>query len=204
MNCSLIVGKPNVGKTLFFLNFAEYLGLDSIKVTIVDPDKTENTVTYSPDRARELFVGATAHTTQRLQSVVVSLPVGKGSRRLLLVDTSGLVEGIHESAAVRRAMAQTLRSFRDAELVLHMVDASNVGREDAVEAMGELDLQLARYGPLRVPYLLLVNKMDLPWARTGLRLIKQKFEPYNIRIIPVSALEKQGFREVREFLQRHV
>jgi len=204
MKWCLIIGKPNVGKTLFFLNFAEYMGLSSVTMSLVDPDGTENLLTYPIERARELLVGESAHTTQRLQLLTFRLPAGKRYKEVRLVDTSGLTEHIHEDASIRRAMGQTLRAFREAALVLHVIDASTVGREDAVEAMGQLDLQLAQYGPLRAPYLILANKIDLPWARTGLRLIEHKFAGDNVRIVPISALQKQGFREVRSFLQAHV
>jgi GTPase Era involved in 16S rRNA processing len=204
MKRCLIVGKPNVGKTLFFLNFAHYMGLTSLKLRLVDPDGTENELQYSIERAKELFVGETAHTTKRLQSITLHLPAGKGKRELVLIDTSGLTEHIHEDRSLRRAMAQTLHAFRQAEVVLHIIDVSTIGREDAVEAMGELDLQLARYGPLRVPYLILANKMDLPWAHTGLRLLTDKFSAEAVKITPISALKEQGFREVQLFLQTHV
>lgn len=201
MKQCLIIGKANAGKTLFLINFAEYLGARSLRLSVERSDGSASEASFSLTDARKTLVDAVPHKTLGLQTLTLSVPGGKTVRRLQLSDSAGLTEDIHEASDVRRAMAQTLRYLRHAGMVLHVVDASQVGQEGAVEAMGEVDLQIARYAPERGPYAIVANKMDLPLAKQGLQTILQTFR--GKLVLPVSALEKRGFREVRTFVWKH-
>lgn len=200
-NC-LIVGKPNVGKTLFLVNFSEYLGLRLLEVSIQSADGTVSSVRVTPAEGRRDLVNPFPHKTTYLQSVAVILPRGKTRRSLLLVDTVGLPDGIHPDAAIRRAMVDTIRRIREARLVLHVMDVAKAAHDGAPEGPGDVDVQLARYLALRADYAILANKMDLPRARKGLFRITRLFPRYHI--IPISALERRGFREVKAFVWRHL
>ncbi|MGI6604048.1 MAG: GTPase domain-containing protein [bacterium] len=127
MRDCLIVGKTHAGKTLFVLNFAQYLGLDNVDLTFKYPNGLIEKKTYSIAKARRELVGPIPHTTRALQTVSIDLPVGKGVKRCFLTDTSGLIDHIHSDVEVRRAIAQTLGAIREADLILHLVDAAAVG-----------------------------------------------------------------------------
>jgi len=197
----LIIGKANAGKTLFLINFAEYLGARSLRLSVERSDGSVSDASFGLADARKALVDAVPHKTLGLQTLTLSVPRGKTVRRIQLTDSAGLSEDVHETIDVRKAMAQTLRHLRLAGMVLHVVDASQVGQEGAVEAMGEVDLQIARYAPQRGPYAIIANKMDLPLAKSGLQTIVQTFRGQPV--LPVSALEKRGFREVRSFVWKH-
>jgi len=197
----LILGKPNCGKTLFLLNFAEYLGYRQLEIARRETDHTQHSQTYELSEARLSLVSPMPHHTRALQVVHVRFPKGKSRCDVALTDTTGLCEGIHHELAVRRSMAQTMQRLRQTQLVLHIIDGSRVGAVGSVEAMGELDHQLARFATGRVGYGIIVNKMDLPGATAGLGYVKSCF-PYHV-VIPVSALRKRGFREVKAFVGRH-
>lgn len=201
MKQCLIIGKANVGKTLFLINFAEFLGARSLRLSMERSDGSLSEGAFSLTEARKALVDAVPHKTLGLQTLTLSLPIGKNVRRVQLTDSPGLSEDIHEAEEVRRSMAQTLRHLRLAGMVLHVVDAAQVGEAGSVEAAGEVDLQIANYAPHRGPYAILANKMDLPLAKPGLQAIQRAFRGH--LIIPVSALEKNGLREVRSFVWRY-
>jgi len=198
----VVIGKTNVGKTLFTLNFADYLGVEHLDVTFEEPTGSRRVARYNVREGLESLSSGEPHQTQCLQSLRLELPVGKGVKRFDIVDTSGLMEGIHKDAAVRRAMAQTLSTVRDAHLILHMVDAAKAGQAGVVRAVGDVDYQVAHFAQIREGYLILANKIDLPEAARGVERIRKEFSEH--AVIPISALSRQGFREVKRFVWRWI
>ncbi|HEY8448920.1 MAG TPA: GTPase domain-containing protein [Bacillota bacterium] len=199
----MLVGRTNVGKTLLFLNFAESCGARQIELRIRRPGVPGEEIERLPiHAARMRLVGGRRHQTRWLQSIDLALPKGKGRRRFRLTDAAGLTDSIHEADDVRMAVAQALRELRQADLVVHVLDAAAIGERGGAEALPDIDVQISRYAPLRAPYLIVANKMDLPWAVTGLAIIRRTFA--HQRVVPVSALERTGFREVKAFVWDHL
>lgn len=198
----LVIGKTNVGKTLFTLNFADYLGLKSLRINSFSPDGSTNVNYYDLAAAVADLTNNEPHKTRCLQSVTLHLPAGKGKKRFILTDTSGLIDHVHAETDIRKAIAQTLTKIRQADVILHIVDASVVGKRGAVEALGEIDYQIAQFAQMRKSYLLLANKIDLPEAREAVYRLQEEFPGH--RIIPVSALQRKGFREVKTFVTRNL
>jgi len=196
----LVIGKTNVGTSAVVLGFASYMGVESVQVISEDPQGRRLQRAYAVDAAVRDLSGSSPHQTRCLQSITLQLPAGKGFRELEMVDTCGLIEGIHADAQVRRAMAQTLANVRQAQIILHIVDAANAAVTGAVEAFGEVDYQVAQFAQMRGGYLILANKMDLPGAAAGLALIKREFAGHII--LPISALYGQGFPEVKRYVVR--
>jgi tRNA U34 5-carboxymethylaminomethyl modifying GTPase MnmE/TrmE len=197
----LVLGKTNAGKTLFIINFAAFLGLRRLSAEITGVDGYTRRVTVTPEQARKEWVSPEPHKTRRLCRVKLLLPKGKGKKMLILTDSTGLVEGIPRDPELRRSIGQTLLSLRQADFIIHIIDASQAMTDSPLLSPGEVDYQLAQYGQFRRNYILLANKMDLPAASAGLELLRKNFE--GTAILPVSALEKKGFVEVREHLQRY-
>ncbi len=201
----VVVGKTNVGKTLFAINFAEHLGAKTVLLRRAGsgrPDGAGYRISYSPEDARGEMVSAEPHRTLTPQVLVVEMRAGKVRREADVVDTPGLGDHIDERLEVRQGMAAALRAVYEADLVLHVVDASRVGDPAAEEAPGEVDQQLARFARFKAGYAILANKMDLPGADAGLRAIRQLFP--GEYVIPMSALRSTGFDEVRAFVRRHL
>lgn len=202
MKSCLVIGKPNAGKTAFVLAFAAHVGLTSINVRAIAPDGAVVTRTLALTDAGRDLVAPSPHKTTCLQSLEIALPAGKTRRTCELLDSTGLSERIHESDAVRRGMAQTLRSLRGAAVVLHLIDASRADRAGAVEALTDLDREIAAFAGGRTAYAILASKMDLPGAGRGLQMIRQTF-PHQ-RVIPISAVKGWGMKEVRAFVVRAI
>lgn len=193
----LLVGQANVGKTLFLVNFAAWLGARAIQLFSVTSDGTRAAADVSLGRARTVLVGDRPHTTLALQGVQLRIGHKKGDRMVQLLDSTGLADRIHPDPSVRAGMAQALRALREADAILHMVDAEAAGTADAT-AVGEVDRQIAVFAGGSSRYGVLANKMDLPRARAGLRRIRACFP--HAPVIPVSARSGTGFREVRLFV----
>jgi GTP-binding protein HflX len=88
-----------------------------------------------------------------LDPTVRRLPGGGSS--LVLSDTVGFVRDLpHELVAAFRS---TLSEARDADLLLHVVDAADEHRDERIE---QVDAVLAEIGAAEVPQLLLFNKID--------------------------------------------
>jgi len=194
----LIIGKVNVGKTLFTLNFAEYLGLKNIEVVFRYPSGRSITKVYKIEEAKKELVGAEKHKTRSLQYIRIDVPAGKGKKKIDLVDTTGLVGGIHEEEEIRKSMAQTLTMLRDADLILHLVDAVEIGQKEILQVLDDVDYQIAQFANLKGGYAILVNKMDLSGAEEGLQKLQKEFMGYYI--VPISSLLKEGFKEVKAFV----
>lgn len=124
-NC-LVIGKTNVGKTLFVINFAVYLGVKKIRFTLVDSLGRQHSRDYPPELARKYLTGVKPHHTRCLQSITLKFSVGKGQKRLILTDSTGLKDGIHPKGDIRKSMAQTLNALLEADLIIHMVDISQM------------------------------------------------------------------------------
>ncbi|HSW09351.1 MAG TPA: GTPase domain-containing protein [Bacillota bacterium] len=186
----LIIGKPNAGKSLFFVNFARYLGVTHFRL---GPEKPP----LAAARAAEELVKPAPHYTRRLFRVILPAPSRDGPITVL-TDSVGLTDHAAAAAEIRKAMAETLRAFRGAAIILHIVDVTAAAGSPA--APGPVDRELAQVASRKAGYALLANKMDLPGAREGLKSLGRLQLPGPV--IAVSALAGSGFPEVRHFLLR--
>ncbi|MGE5593292.1 MAG: GTPase domain-containing protein [Betaproteobacteria bacterium] len=203
MKRCVVVGRPNVGKTLLVLRLAEHLKVRTVDVTFCDPHGRRELKTYALDAAVRDLVGPHPHQTRCLQSVVLAVPAGKGRKVVEVVDTTGLVDYIHEDPQLRKAMAQTLQALRPADLIIHVMDAAEAGRDGQTgPPAGTIDRQLADFAGLRGGYFIVANKMDLPDASHGFARLQRLFSAYTV--LPVSAAAKTGLREVKRHVLRNL
>ncbi len=200
MKSVILLGQTNVGKTLFALNFAEYLGMEQLAITFKNRERGTYSRSFTLLEARSLLVSQKQHQTRDILSIVLSLPKGKGNKQFELLDTAGLNDGIHEDHRIRQAMAQTLRYIRQADIIFHMLDCQSIAATDILLSIGEIDYQIAQFGHIKQGYVILANKIDLPDSKLGFRQIVDEF-PGN-HIIAISALNKSGFKEVKRFARQ--
>lgn len=185
---AIIIGRPNAGKTLFALQFAEYLGVKDWML-----ERAGESVSGAD---RSTLVSPFPHTTRAVQSLPLTLRAGKRRTPFRLVDTAGLTEGVHQDAAVRGAQALTIQHLLQSDIVLHLFDAAS---QRTVETV---DREVERFAAGNGAYAVLANKVDLPGALAGIAALRAAFagRPF----YPVSALRRQGFREVMAFVARHL
>ncbi len=143
--------------------------------------------------ADQLF--ATLDTTTR------QLYLGEAGRSVSLSDTVGFIRNLPHGLV--DAFAATLQESIDADLLLHVVDASNPARAEQMAAVQEV---LRDIGADQVPQILVFNKLDamdpgsLPVAMQDV----MELEGLPRDRVHVSALNGEGLGCLRALLARHV
>jgi GTP-binding protein HflX len=132
--------------------------------------------------ANQLF--ATLDTTLRR----IHVP---GARNIVLSDTVGFIRDLpHDLVAAFRA---TLAEAADADLLLHVIDASAPDRDEQIEAV---DALLAEIGAGDVPQIRVLNKTDIAAVSPGV----ERDACGTISSIRVSAVTGDGVAELRAAL----
>ena len=132
--------------------------------------------------ANQLF--ATLDTTLRRVFVAGALPI-------VVSDTVGFIRELpHDLIAAFKA---TLKEAVDADLILHVIDASHPAREQQIAAV---DAVLAEIGADRVPQILVWNKGDAAGSTPGV----DRDEYGKICAVRLSALTGAGVPELRAAL----
>lgn len=197
MSRTAVIGRPNAGKTAFTISFATYLGFKTLRFVRQEAEGRVE-LELSEVAAKAELISPLPHKTRQVQALELECAVGKGKKQFELLDTCGLIEGIHPETEIRLAMAQSLMLLQDADLIMHIIDAAEVGRERG--RPGTLEQELATWGRTRGNYVVLANKMDLASAKEGLAIIEHHFSA--LPIIATSARTGQGFREVKKYVLR--
>ncbi|MCG7406729.1 GTPase HflX [Paenibacillus sp. ACRRX] len=118
------------------------------------------------------------------------LPNGK---EVVLTDTVGFIQNLpHDLIASFRA---TLEEVNEADLILHVVDASSPMRDDQMRVVANI---LQELGAGAKPEIVLYNKKDL-CSKEQLQLLHQDGTHFLI-----SAYEKQDMERVRTVVQEHL
>jgi GTP-binding protein HflX len=146
--------------------------------------------TYAAD---QLF--ATLDTTTR------QLYLGEAGRSVSLSDTVGFIRDLPHGLV--DAFAATLQEAVDADLLLHVVDASNPAHpEQIASVMGVLK----DIGADQIPQILVFNKLDAmdPATVPTLLVDLMELDGQSVPRIYVSAHSGQGFPELRGMLAERV
>jgi GTPase Era involved in 16S rRNA processing len=196
-----VVGRPNSGKTMFTLNFASYIGAKSVDVTFRTYDDLITCQHFSIEEAKRELCSSTLHKTKCLQSLVLKIILGKTMVNFKLTDTCGIGEKIHPEEKIRRGMAQTLSLMRYADFIFHIIDLSYITKEYTSNP-NTIDYEIYNYGIVRSSYIILANKIDVPFAKDNIAKLSSVFP--KATIIPISALLSQGLKEVKSCVARNI
>lgn len=121
MNLSLaVVGASGVGKTLFCINFAEYMGAGNLNYTEYARGRQGRGL-LSPAGARRLMVGRGSRGNGVVRIFNVHLPTPP-YRRLALIDTAALKERSPLPPGERSRLLLTLQAMERADLILMLFD----------------------------------------------------------------------------------
>lgn len=194
----IIIGKANAGKTLFLLNFAEYMGYSNLTIKFKNVIE-ENTTSNNICDYKKKIVGDMQNTTRCLQIANIDIPVFKGKKNAEFIDTTGLSSNIHFDQGVREGMVQTLSLLKEDYVIFHMIDGPSIAQDGKID---DIDIEIYRYGSKRGSYLMLINKMDLEEYNQGFQIISKAL--LNARIIKISALYKTGFAEVKRYVSKFI
>ncbi|WP_055107948.1 GTPase HflX [Paenibacillus ihumii] len=120
----------------------------------------------------------------------LELPSGK---EVILTDTVGFIQNLpHELVAAFRA---TLEEANEADLILHVVDASSPMREDQMEVVERI---LEQLGAGSTPQIVLFNKKDMCSAE------RLEMLPSGTGYLKVSAFDEGDLLRIREAVEQHL
>lgn len=203
MTDCLVTGMPNVGKTCFVVNFAEFMGLKELKFHVKQVAGYTSISSYTPKEARNKLISVKENSTREVQKIKLEIPKGKTIKELDIIDSCGLSNGIHPEEEVRLAMAKTLRLIRESKCILHIIDISNINiNRNEEKILSPIDRVILNFACIEKNYAILANKIDLSVGRENVNILKKKFN--NIIIIPISALYQKGFKEVKKLVLNYV
>lgn len=143
--------------------------------------------------ADQLF--ATLDTTTR------QLYLGEAGRSVSLSDTVGFIRDLPHGLV--DAFAATLQEAVDADLLLHVVDASNPAHPEQIASVTGV---LKDIGADQIPQILVFNKLDAmdPATVPALLVDLMELDGQSVPRIYVSARSGQGFPELRGMLAERV
>jgi GTP-binding protein HflX len=111
-------------------------------------------------------------------------------REAIITDTVGFIRNLPND--LMEAFAATLEELHDADLLLHVVDASSPILEDQITAVEGI---LERLGIHRIPVVLVINKVDLLDDETA------KMLAHKTGGIAISAIQPNSLRALLEKIQ---
>ena len=199
MRSIVLAGQSNAGKTFLMIGLVE--SLDERSLQVLSTRRAEPAVgeEFSFDEAISRLTGPELNTTIGLSTVDVKVRVRKSALSCRIIDTTGLADSISPVRSIRLGMAETLKSVRDCEILLHVVDADRVGRQGLDNGLAEVDYELTQLGLVKGGYCLIANKADLPSADAGIAMIRSRFP--RLVVLRVSALRRSGLPEVKRFVR---
>ena len=127
--------------------------------------------------------------------------VEAGSSRFTVADVPGLIEGASEG---RGLGLEFLRHVERCAALLHVIDCANEEPGRSPEAdldviLGELAAYPVPDGQvplLERPQLVALNKIDVPDGRVMAELVRPAFEERGYRVFEISAVSREGLREL--------
>jgi GTP-binding protein HflX len=114
-------------------------------------------------------------------------------REVIITDTVGFIRDLPKD--LMAAFKATLEELEDADLLLHIVDASNPRFEQHIESDENILQELHLY---EKPRLLVFNKMD----RVDIEEIQNLVKRYNA--VAISALDPSTFRPLLQAIEGHI
>lgn len=120
--------------------------------------------------------------------------MNKTDLQIVFLDTPGLLDPKYKFQQVMSRMIES--SIADADALLYLVEARKPSAESRITIGEEIELieKINRQGK---PVLLVINKIDLMSKEYILPMIKSYADLYPfIKLIPVSALKKDGLKEL--------
>lgn len=133
-----------------------------------------------------------------LDTTVRSLYLQGIQRSISLSDTVGFIKDLPHGLV--KAFTATLQEATEADLLLHVVDASNAQYAQQIQQVQQV---LEEIGADHIPQILVFNKMDAIPEEAQPRALQDWFDVNgtSLKRVFVSALNGAGFPELRELLQ---
>jgi GTP-binding protein len=132
--------------------------------------------------------------------------VQAGETTFVVADVPGLIPG----AATGKGLGlEFLRHIERTSVLLHVLDAAAIETErDPLADLDAIEAELAAYGGLEDrPRLVALNKVDIPDGRDLADMVRPDLEARGLRVFEVSAVTRQGVKELvyalAELVEQH-
>ena len=109
---------------------------------------------------------------------------------VLMTDTVGFIQKLPTDLVA--AFKATLEEVQEADILLHVLDATRFNGRDQMEAVHEI---LQDLGAMDKPKVLALNKVDRLRPEALITLLREDWSPYE-RVVAISALRKTGLGEL--------
>jgi GTP-binding protein HflX len=113
-------------------------------------------------------------------------------QEVLATDTVGFIQKLPTDLVA--AFKATLEEVQEADVLVHVLDATRYNGRDQMEAVHEI---LEDLDAMRKPLLLALNKVDRLKPEAVERMSGEDWSPYR-KVVPISALQRSGLRELGE------
>src|SRR6058998_1298651 len=120
-----------------------------------------------------------------------------GYQRATVADIPGLIEGAHRGLGLGH---EFLRHITRCRILVFVIDVAGSEGRNPVEDLRNLRREIDLYDPALSsrPWLVVANKMDLPYAKKNLEAVQERFP--KTKIIPTSAAKGEGMDALKEAL----
>jgi GTP-binding protein len=121
----------------------------------------------------------------------------QGYRRATIADIPGLIEGAHRGLGLGH---EFLRHITRCRVLIFVIDVAGSEGRNPVEDLQNLRREIDLYDPTLSsrPWLVIANKMDLPYAKKNLKAVQERFP--GIKVLPTSAELGAGMEALKEAL----
>ena len=130
---------------------------------------------------------------------VVDLGDGAG---FVMADIPGLIEGASEGIGLGH---EFLKHIERTKVIIHVVDAAGTEGRDPIADIHAINQELESFNPelLKKPQVIAANKIDAIYEGNNeiIEKLKETFEPSGIKVFPISAVSRQGVRELMFYVK---
>ncbi len=121
----------------------------------------------------------------------------------VLADIPGLIEGAAQGVGLGHDF---LRHVERTRLLIHLLDGSGQSGRDPISDYEQINKELAEYSPdlAEKPQIVAVNKVDMPETQENLPGLRRYFEQRGLEIQLLSAVARQGTKEVVQMAARRL
>ena len=126
----------------------------------------------------------------------------EGAKGFVMADIPGLIEGASEGVGLGH---EFLRHIERTKLMIHVVDAAGTEGRDPIADIHAINQELESFNPelLKKPQVIAANKIDAIYEGNNeiIEKLKETFEPSGIKVFPISAVSRQGVRELMFYVK---
>ncbi|HRZ86647.1 MAG TPA: GTPase ObgE [bacterium] len=159
-----------------------------------------------PNAGKSTFINRVSKAKSKVASYpfttlapVLGVVSFNNEQSMVIADIPGLIEGAHQNVGLGHDF---LRHVERTKLLIYLIDAAAVDMREPEKAYETLREELRLYNPslLEKPFVVALNKIDLPEGRANARDFIETGKIKQDILFPVSAATGEGFKELMQKL----